>query len=121
MNQIDPDVEDIRELNLSYLILAQRMLRTNFARGMYRLGLEEDAATILAGFSLPQVMKLASTQVLLCSFRLNDFQLLSALDHSGLDGSLLSTHASVILSNLTSTIEAPPSLHSDMHLRCRTV
>ncbi|AEC18758.1 transcriptional activator FlhD [Pusillimonas sp. T7-7] len=86
-------------MNLSYLILAQRLLRANVAKGIYRLGLDEDAAQLLSEFTLPQILKLASSNVLLCKFRLNDYQLLSALNRDGLDGSLLAAHATLLLSN----------------------
>ncbi|MDR4126935.1 flagellar transcriptional regulator FlhD [Alcaligenaceae bacterium LG-2] len=38
---------DIQEVNLSYLMLAQRLLRENYAAGMYRLGFDSDVADIV--------------------------------------------------------------------------
>src|SRR5690625_6921789 len=37
-------LDDIHEVNLSYLILAQRLLKENKNVGMYRLGISEDVA-----------------------------------------------------------------------------
>lgn len=76
----DADMFDnIREVNLSYLMVAQHLLRQNLARGMFRLGLDEDAASILLKLSPAQVVKIASTGSLICAFRLNDASLLHAL------------------------------------------
>lgn len=94
------DLQDIHELNMSYLILAQRLLRSNYATGMYRLGLDAEAARVLCDFSLAQLVKLASSNVMLCKFRLNDYELLSALNRDGLGGTLLMPHTTLLLSDL---------------------
>lgn len=72
-------IDDIREVNLSYLMLAQRMLRENLASGMFRLGMGPDSAEILLSLSPAQMIKLASTNSVLCGFRLDDARLLGAL------------------------------------------
>lgn len=72
-------LDNIREANLSYLMVAQHLLQQNFARGMFRLGLDEDAARIIAKLSPSQTVKIASTNNLICAFRLNDASLLQAL------------------------------------------
>lgn len=46
-------LSDIQEVNLSYLMLAQRLLRDNYAAGMYRLGFDSDVADIVLGLSPP--------------------------------------------------------------------
>ena len=71
--------ESIREINLSYIMLAQRMLREDKPVGMFRLGLSSELADLLAGLSLAQIVKLASSDQLLCFFRFNDHAMLSAL------------------------------------------
>ena len=63
---------EIREANLTYLMLAQTLIRKDQAEAVFRLGLNEDAADILASLSAAQVMKLASRNTLLCSFRVDD-------------------------------------------------
>ena len=63
---------EIREANLTYLMLAQTLIRQDKAEAVFRLGLNEDAADILASLSAAQVMKLASRNTLLCSFRVDD-------------------------------------------------
>jgi flagellar transcriptional activator FlhD len=75
---------EIREANLTYLMLAQTMIRKDKAEAVFRLGLNEDAADILAALSSAQVLKLASRNTLLCSFRVDDEMVWSLLtNHSG--------------------------------------
>ncbi|SAK46164.1 transcriptional activator FlhD [Caballeronia hypogeia] len=89
--------EIIREINLSYLILAQRLLREDRAIGMFRLALSAEVADLLANLSLPQVAKLASSDQLLCAFRFNDHRLLSALTQPPRHADIASTHAAILM------------------------
>lgn len=95
-------LSDIQEVNLSYLMLAQRLLRDNYAAGMYRLGLDADVADILLGLSPAQLVKLASTNTLICSFRLNDYELLSTLGQDVLGGVLQQAHSTILLAQRSS-------------------
>lgn len=63
---------EIREANLTYLMLAQTLIRHDKAEAVFRLGMNEEAIDILASLSPAQVMKLASRNTLLCSFRVDD-------------------------------------------------
>ena len=63
---------EIREANLTYLMLAQTLIRQDKAEAVFRLGINEEAADILGSLSAAQVMKLASRNSLLCSFRVDD-------------------------------------------------
>jgi flagellar transcriptional activator FlhD len=63
---------EIREANLTYLMLAQNLIRQDKAEAVFRLGLNEEAADILASLSAAQVLKIASRNTLLCSFRVDD-------------------------------------------------
>lgn len=65
-------LESIREINLSYFMLAQQMLRDDRAVGMFRLGLSAQIAHILSELTLAQIVRLASTDQLLCAFRLSN-------------------------------------------------
>jgi flagellar transcriptional activator FlhD len=80
--------ESIREINLSYIMLAQRM---------FRLGLSSELADLLAGLSLAQIVKLASSDQLLCFFRFNDHAMLSALTQTTKHAEVSPTHAAILL------------------------
>jgi len=90
-------LSDIQEVNLSYLMLAQRLLRDNYSAGMYRLGFDSDVADIVLGLSPAQLVKLASTNTLICGFRLNDYQLLSTLGQDVLGGVLQQAHSTILM------------------------
>ena len=63
---------EIREANLTYLMLAQTLIRSDKPAALFRLGLTEEAADLLAALSPAQVMKLASGNMLLCRFRVDE-------------------------------------------------
>lgn len=91
-------LSDIQEVNLSYLLLAQRLLRENFAAGMYRLGFDQDVAETVLNLSTAQIIRLSSSNTLLCAFRLNDYELLSTLTQDVLGGVLQQAHSTILLS-----------------------
>lgn len=68
----DQILTEIREANLSYLMLAQSLIRTDREQALYRLGISEDTATLIATLSPAQMMKIASGNTLLCRFRMDD-------------------------------------------------
>lgn len=54
-------LKHIYDINLSYLLLAQRLIVQDKASAMFRLGINEEMATTLAALTLPQMVKLAET------------------------------------------------------------
>ena len=52
-------LSEIREANLSYLMLAQSLIRADREQALFRLGVSEDTADILATLSPAQIMKVA--------------------------------------------------------------
>jgi flagellar transcriptional activator FlhD len=63
---------EIREANLAYLMLAQNLIRKDKVEAQFRLGLSEESADLLATLSPIQLSKMASTNMLLCRFRMDD-------------------------------------------------
>jgi flagellar transcriptional activator FlhD len=90
-------LESIREINLSYIMLAQRMLRDDRAIGMFRLGLSKELADLLSGLTLAQIVKLAASDQLLCFFRFNDHTMLAALTAPTKHADIAPTHAAILL------------------------
>jgi flagellar transcriptional activator FlhD len=60
-------------------MLAQNLIRHNKAEALFRLGLSEQAADMLALLSPAQVLKLASSSMLLCRMRVDDDMVWSLL------------------------------------------
>lgn len=65
-------MQEIQETNMSYLMLAQHMLREDKDQAMYRLGLSEEAADLMAQLTPGQVLKIAASNMLMCRFRFDD-------------------------------------------------
>jgi len=74
---------EIREANLSYLMLAQSLIRADREQALYRLGISEDNANLLAALTPAQMMKIASGNTLLCRFRMDDDLVWSLLTNHG--------------------------------------
>ena len=63
---------EIREANLTYLMLAQNLIRRDKAEAQFRLGISEESADLMAALSPAQLSKIASSSMLLCRFRMDD-------------------------------------------------
>jgi flagellar transcriptional activator FlhD len=83
MSAISETLSEIREVNLSYLLLAQRLLREDKAAAVSRMGISNELADLLANLSVAQTAKLAASNQLLCRFRFDDHTVLSSLADKG--------------------------------------
>jgi len=73
------DLSAIRELNMSYLMLAQRVLVSDREAAQSQLGLSVDMADMLLKLSPEQTLKLASSSQVLCFFRMSTDAMLAGL------------------------------------------
>lgn len=74
---------EIREANMTYLMLAQNLIRQDKGEALFRLGMSEESADLISALSPAQVMKIASNNMLLCRFRVDDDMVWSLLtNHS---------------------------------------
>jgi len=53
---------EIREANMTYLMLAQTLIRQDKAEALFRLGMSEEAADLIGALSPAQIMRIASRQ-----------------------------------------------------------
>ena len=94
---------EIRDANLSYLMLAQAMLREDRAAALFRLGVSEEVAGIIDALSPAQMLRMASGNTLMCRFRFDDEMVWSLLtDHArsedeGGERSATRLHASILM------------------------
>lgn len=87
---------DIKEVNLAYLMLAQSMVRADRESAIFRLGVSEEIADILDRLTPGQILKMASTDMLLCSFRFNDSLLLNLLSNHDRERGVGHIHAAIL-------------------------
>ncbi len=93
---------EIREANLSYLMLAQALIRQDRASALLQLGLNEEVAQILEMLTPAQIIRLASSNLLMCRMRFDDQMIWTLLsDHGstapGMDRSASRLHASILM------------------------
>ncbi|MBI5784019.1 MAG: flagellar transcriptional regulator FlhD [Rhodocyclales bacterium] len=87
---------DIKEVNLAYMMLAQNMVRSDKEAAIFRLGISEEIADILARLTPGQVLKMANSEMLLCSFRFEDSLLLDLLANHERDRGVGHVHAAIL-------------------------
>ena len=88
---------EIRDANLSYLMLAQQMIRSDKPAAIFRLGISESIANMLDSLSNAQVLKLAGGASMLTRFRFDDTTVLGMLTHDKKELSLSMSHAAILL------------------------
>jgi flagellar transcriptional activator FlhD len=96
-------LSEIRETNLAYLLLAQRMVKADKASAMFRLGISPEVADILDRLSPAQIVKMAASNLLLCRFRCDDRAILGLLADHGQRNPLAQTHAAVLMAGQPAT------------------
>lgn len=65
---------------------------------MFRLGINEEMANTLGALTLPQMVKLAETNQLVCHFRFDDHQTITRLTQDSRVDDLQQIHTGIMLS-----------------------
>lgn len=94
---INDMLAEIRDANLNYLMLAQQMIRADKATAVFRLGVDAQIAELLEGLSNSQLLKLASSNMMLARFRFDDGAILSMLTSYSKDRVLAQSHAAILM------------------------
>lgn len=90
-------LDDIQDLNLSYLLLVQRLLNEDRESAMFRLDMNADLADTIIRLSIKQLTQLSRTNQLLCNLRFTDADQLNMLVHNPRAQGLEQTHASLLM------------------------
>jgi len=88
---------EIRDANLSYLMLAQQMIRADKVTAIFRLGIAAEIADLIEGMSNAQILKLAGGNMMLARFRFDDSAILSMLTNYNKDRVLAQSHAAILM------------------------
>ncbi|WP_249226284.1 flagellar transcriptional regulator FlhD [Entomohabitans teleogrylli] len=91
-------LKHIYDINLSWLLLAQRLISQDKASAMFRLGINDEMALTLSELTLPQMVKLAETNQLICQFRFSDRQTIQRLTQDSRVDDLQQVHTGILLS-----------------------
>jgi len=95
----DQMLDEIREANLTYMMLAQSMIRRDKPEALYRLGISEEVADLLEKLSSGQLMKIASSNMLMCRVRFDDDVVWGLLTSHSKDRATAGVHASILMAN----------------------
>jgi flagellar transcriptional activator FlhD len=96
----DQILAEIREANLSYLMLAQSLIRQDREQALFRLGISEDNANLITTLTPAQMMKIAACNTLLCRFRMDDDMVWSLITSHGkgaANDGMSRLHASILM------------------------
>jgi flagellar transcriptional activator FlhD len=88
---------EIREANLSYLMLAQQMIRSDKPSAIFRLGVSTDIANFLEYLSNSQLIKLASSSMMLARFRFDDSTVLGMLTNYNKNEVQARAHSAILM------------------------
>lgn len=88
---------EIRDANLSYLMLAQQMIRADKASAIFRLGISAEIADMIEGLSNAQILRLASTNMMLARFRFDNGAILGMLTNYNKDREQAHSHAAILM------------------------
>lgn len=99
-------LDEIREINLGYMLLAQQLLREDKVTAMYRLGISEEVADILESLTSSQLLKMATSNMLLCRFRFDDRLIAEILSNHSRDRALTQSHAAILMAGSPAEIGA---------------
>ncbi|HAF45438.1 MAG: flagellar transcriptional regulator FlhD [Sideroxyarcus sp.] len=98
--------EEIKETNLSYMLLAQQMIRDDKPAAIFRLGVSEELADLIVGLSPAQLLKMASSNMLLCRFRFDERLLLNLITDYNKDRMMSQAHAAILMAGQPAEVMA---------------
>ncbi len=91
--------EGIRDVNLTYLMLAQQMIKEDKPAAIFRLGINQDMVDVLAGLAPTQIIKMAASNMLLCRFRFDEDLMLNMVTDYSKDRMMSQAHAAILMSS----------------------
>lgn len=91
--------QELQELNLTYLLLAQRLLSKDKEAAMLQLQLSEEVADLLLSLSSMKLARLARVNQCIFSLRISDAKQLERLVHNERNRGLTQTHAALLLAS----------------------
>ncbi|WP_075881982.1 flagellar transcriptional regulator FlhD [Vreelandella massiliensis] len=90
-------LDEIQEINLAYLLLAQRLLGEDREAGMFRLKIDTEMADLLLALNARQLTQLARTNQLLCRLTPLSAEQIRQVTHNPRDQGLAGLHTSLLL------------------------
>lgn len=89
--------DEIREINLSYLMLAQQMLKDDMDTAMLRLGVGKEMAGLIMNLTAAQILKMSSLGLVLGRFRFDEQMPLNLIGNYDKAHLMPQIHASILM------------------------
>ena len=89
--------EEIKEANLSYMLLARQMINDDKDAAIFRLGISEEMVELVAGLSPAQLLKMSASNMLLCRFRFDEKLLLNMITDHNKDRMMSQAHTAILM------------------------
>jgi flagellar transcriptional activator FlhD len=90
--------QEIKEANLSYMLLARQMIQEDKEAAIFRLGINQEMAELIAGLSSAQLLKMAASNMLLCRFRFDEKLLLNMITDYNKNRMMSQAHTTILMS-----------------------
>lgn len=94
---IDQLHQEIREVNLSYMLLAKQMIHEDEVGAAFRLGINREMTELIAGLSPAQLLKMAASNMLLCRCRFDEKILLNMITDYNKDRLMTHAHSAIMM------------------------
>jgi flagellar transcriptional activator FlhD len=95
--KLDEMLDEMRDINLNYLMLAQGMIQQDKATAVFRLGISQDVAELIEALTPAQILKLAGSGMMVSRFRFDDGMVLNLLTNYTKDRALAQSHAAILM------------------------
>lgn len=97
--KINTLIDEVHELNLAYLLLAQRLINEDRASARFRLKIDDEMADLIQELNARQLTRLSCVNQLLCHFGHDSAEQLRQLTHNPRDQGLAQFHASLLMAS----------------------
>ena len=92
-------IDEIHELNLTYLLLAQRLINEDRATAKFRLKIDDEMADLIQELNARQLTRLSRVNQLLCHFGHDSAEQLRQLTHNPREHGLAQFHTSLLMAS----------------------
>ncbi|HEX4857248.1 MAG TPA: flagellar transcriptional regulator FlhD [Limnobacter sp.] len=99
-------LEQIREANLSYLLLAKQLINEDKAEAIIRLGIDETTADLLNQLTTAQVLRIAASNMPMCSLRFEDPAVWKLLSDNSKERAISGMHAAILMAGRSAQVSA---------------
>ena len=97
--KLDEMLDEMRDVNINYLMLAQSMIQHDKTTAIFRLGISQGVADLIEALSSAQILKLAGSGMLVSRFRFDDGVVLNMLTSYTRDRVLAHSHAAILMAS----------------------